>query len=141
MSRQGTPPGTHEVSAEQRVYAHWLDLGTKAGLAVLVIAFALYVLRVLPPHIPLEDLPRYWVLPVDRYLVATGLPSGWGWIGHVHKGDLLNFAAVALLAGVTLVCFVRLLFSYLRAGDRVYAALVVAEICVLTLAALGVAGH
>ena len=75
MSRQGTPPGTHEVSAEQRVYAHWLDLGTKAGLAVLVIAFALYVLRVLPPHIPLEDLPRYWVLPVERFASFPAAPT------------------------------------------------------------------
>lgn len=129
------------IPAEQLVYARWLDWGTKLGLALLILTFALYVLRIVEPHIPLESLPQYWTLPVDQYLAATGLPSGWGWIAHVHRGDMLNFAGVAILASITLICFVRLACGYLRTGDLLFAALAIAEICVLALAAIGVAGH
>lgn len=141
MGMSGDDRGEAPISAEQRVYAQWLDWGTKAGLALLTATFALYVLRIVDPHIPLENLPQFWTLPVDRYLAATGLPSGWGWIAHIHRGDMLNFVGVAILASITVICFVRLAYGYLRAGDRLFAALAIAEICVLALAAIGVAGH
>ena len=129
------------VPPEQLVYARWLDIGIRFGLAVLVTTFALYVFGLLPPLIPLERLPQVWGLSVDRYLAATGLPSGWGWLAHANKGDLLNFTGVAALGFVTLICFIRLLLAYWQGGNRIYAAIALAEIVVLSLAAAGVAGH
>ena len=41
------------VPIEQRIYARWLDIGTRVGLAMLVVGFAVYVFGVLDPHVPL----------------------------------------------------------------------------------------
>ena len=138
MNPRSLPPACPE---EQLVYARWLDLGTRAGLLLLLASFVLYMLGVFPPHIPLDDLPRFWRLPVDQYLSQAALPSGWGWVTHLRKGDMLNFAGIAALALVTPLCFLRLLAEYLRRGDRMFAALVAVEICVLVLAAAGLASH
>ncbi|NTU42879.1 MAG: hypothetical protein HGA78_07460, partial [Nitrospirales bacterium] len=66
-----------KVTEEQISYAKILDLGMKAGLALLVVTFILYVSGIMTPHIPVEELPNYWGLSVKKYLEATGLHSGW----------------------------------------------------------------
>ena len=76
------------IPGEQLVYAGWLDAGTRFGLGLLVLSFAVYVSGVLPPQTGFDELPRLWILPVDRYLAATGLPSGWGWIALLGQGDV-----------------------------------------------------
>jgi hypothetical protein len=128
------------VSQEQLRYAHWLDIGTRIGLGLLVASFALYVSGLVPSHIPLADLPSLWVLPVDEYLAATGLRGGWSWLGKVHLGDMMNFAGIAFLSLVTVGCYAGLAASYLRKRDTACALIVLAEIVVLVLAASGLVG-
>ncbi len=128
------------VSEEQLRYADWLDAGIKIGLVLLLATFAVYAAGVLPPHIPFSELPRVWVLPVDRYLAATGLPSGWGWIPLIGSSDMLNFIGIAFLSLVTIGCYMRLAVTLVRRGDTACALIVLAEICVLTLAASGLVG-
>ena len=131
-----------EVSPEQLAYARWIDLGTRAGLAAVVLAFAAYLAGVTDPLVPMAELPRVWSLPVGEYLARTGLATGWGWITHVRHADILNIAAVAVLALVTVGGYLRLVAAYVARGDRLYAALAVAEIVVLVAAVSGVvAGH
>jgi hypothetical protein len=131
------------ASPEQRLYARWLDAGTKVGFVTLAATFLLYVLEAVPPGIPLEDLPRYWRLPVGEFVAATGAPTGWGWIVRLGEGDLLNFVGVAILGLVTVACYARVLPLFARAGNRLFVAIGVAEIVVLLAAAWGVfgAGH
>lgn len=131
------------VSEEQLRYADWLDAGTKTGLVLLVASFALYASGLVPPHIPVSELPALWVLPVKDYLAATGLPAGWGWIGMVGSSDMMNFLGIAFLSLVTLGCYARLAVTYVRRGDKACAMIVLAEICVLALAASGMisGGH
>lgn len=131
------------VSEEQLRYADWLDAGTKTGLVLLVASFALYATGLVPPHIPVSELPALWVLPVKDYLAATGLPVGWGWIGMVGSSDMMNFLGIAFLSLVTLGCYTRLAVTYVRRGDKACAMIVLAEICVLALAASGLisGGH
>jgi hypothetical protein len=119
------------------IYARWLDWGTRIALAVLVAAFAAYVLGLLEPWVPLGELPSVWSLPVERYLAATSAPSGWGWLALAGRGDFANFAGIALLALVTLVCYLRLLVALLAAGQPRYALLVLAQVLVLLAAASG----
>lgn len=128
------------ASAEQRVYAGWLDAGTKIGFVALVATFFVYVFELVPPGIPLEHLPRYWHLPVDEFIRRTGAPTGWTWVARLGEGDLLNFVGVAILAFVTLACYARVLPLFVRARDRVFAAICVAEIVVLVVAASGLVG-
>ena len=131
------------ASPEQRLYAAWLDVGTKIGFVALVVTFFLHVFELVPPGIALEHLPRYWHLPVDEFLRLTGAPTGWAWIVRLGEGDLLNFLGVAILAFVTVACYARVLPLFARAGDRRFVAICVAEIAVLLAAAwgLGGAGH
>lgn len=131
-----------EVSAEQLAYARWIDLGTRVGLAAVVLAFAAYLAGFSDPLVPMAELPRVWSLPVGDYLARTGLATGWGWIAHVGHADIRNIAAVALLSLVTVAGYLRLVAAYVVRGDRLYAALAVAEIVVLVAAVSGlVAGH
>jgi hypothetical protein len=131
---------TEYASPEQRLYARWLDAGTRIGFLVLAVSFFVYVLGFLPAHVSLADVPRYWTLPVAEYLAATGAPTGWGWLAQLHEGDYLNFVGIAILAAVTAVCYARVLPLFLRAGERAFAAICVLEILVLAAAASGIVG-
>ena len=125
-----------DVAPEQRLYARWLDWGTRIGLALLVVTFTLYASGLVAPHIELGALPRLWVLPVDRYLAATGAPSGWGWLALATKGDYLNLIGIALLGLVTPVCYLRLLAAFAAGGERLFALIAAAQVVVLLGAAL-----
>jgi hypothetical protein len=131
------------ASPEQRLYAAWLDVGTKIGFVALAVTFVVHVLDLVPPAIALEQLPRYWHLPLDEFLRLTGAPTGWRWIVRLGESDLLNFVGVAILALVSLVCYARVLPRFARAGDRAFVAICAAEIVVLLAAAAGVfvGGH
>lgn len=131
------------ASQEQVLYARWLDMGTKAGFLLLVVSFALYVTGFIEPHIAHGDLPGYWRLPVDEFLVVANVQAGWGWLRLVHRGDFLNLIGVAWLSSVTLACYLRLLPVFAGNGDRAYAAIAALEIVVLSAAMSGllIGGH
>jgi hypothetical protein len=131
------------VSPEQQLYARWLDWSTRVSLAVLIAAFAAYAAGLVAPAVAVDDLPRLWLLPVERYLEATGAPSGWGWVAMLAKGDYLNLIGVALLGFVTVLCYLRVLPMLLARGERLQAAFAVAQVVVLLLAASGLlaGGH
>jgi hypothetical protein len=116
---------------EQLVYARWLDIGTRIAFVVLVVSFLIYLLGLLDPLVPLQELPRLWTLPADRYVAATGAPTGWGWLGFLGKGDYLNIVGVALLATVTIVCYARIVPLL----PRVQAVLAAIQIAILLGAA------
>lgn len=127
----------HHIAEEQMVYAKVLNLGMKVGLASLVISFALYVLGIMEPHIPLQDLPKYWKLPVHEYLKQTNIHQGWSWLYMLNKGDFLNFIGIAFLAGVSIICYLSIIPSLFRKKDTIYAVLAIIEVAVLVLAASG----
>ena len=139
----GYDPHVVTQPAEQLRYAHWLDWGSRVGLLVLVLVFLAYGLGLTEPHVPHSRLPEVWNLPVSEFLVATGLPTGWGWLAHAHRGDIANLIGIALLTGSSLLALLVMLPLYARRGDGVYVGLGLAQIAVLLLAASGVltAGH
>ena len=117
--------------SEQHLYARWLDVGTRVAFVILVVSFLAYVFGLLEPLVPPQELARLWGLPVDRYVAATGGPTGWGWLGLLGKGDYLNILGVALLASATAVCYARVVPIL----PRVQAALALIQIAVLLAAA------
>lgn len=123
--------------AQRELYARWLDIATQVGFVVSLVAFLVYVGRVLPAYVPLEELPRYWSLPVHKFIEATGAPSGWAWLGDLGYGDGLNLAGIALLGLVTPVCYVRLLAALIAEHDWLQAGLALAQVVVLIAAASG----
>ena len=144
MTPAVTPIGAAaDQSTEQRRYAALLEWCTRVGLAVVVLAFAAYVLGIVPARVPVDRLAEVWSLPVAQYLQATGGAKGWGWIAELRRGDMAALAGIGLLAGCSVVALLALVPLYLKRGDRVFAALCVAEAAVIALAASGwiTAGH
>ncbi|MEK6672483.1 MAG: hypothetical protein AABY42_03290 [Nitrospirota bacterium] len=126
------------ATEEQLAYAKILDTGMKLGLVMLVITFAIYLTGALTPHIPVNDLPKYWSLPVHKYLEVTHIPHGWGWLNMIGRGDFLNFIGIAFLAGVTILCYIRIIPILFRKKDAVFGVIAILEVLVLALAASGI---
>lgn len=132
-----------QQQAEASRYALLLDWGTRIGLLALVISFAAYLFGWLKPHVPLEQLPGVWSLPVATYLERTATPTGWAWLTLVYKGDLSNLVGIALLAGCSLPPLLGLIPLYLKRRDYAYAGISAFVATVLVLAASGIltGGH
>ena len=127
-----------QATEEQLAYAKLLDLGMKVGLLTLVVTFFVYIFGIFTPHIAVEELPNYWNLPVKEYLKVTGIHTGWAWLSLVGEGDILNFIPIVFLAGVTILCYIRIIPILFRKKDTIYAVLAIVEVLVLVLAASGV---
>jgi hypothetical protein len=140
-----------EDQAEQLLYARVLEIGMYTGLAILFITFALYVSGLLAPAVPLDQVSSYWHLGVHEYLEVVNHeylqledpPTGWAWLTLLGKGDFLNFIGIAMLAGITIICYLAIVPALLRKKDKAYLTMALLEAFVLTLAASGilVVGH
>ncbi len=136
---------TTQATEEQVLYAGILEKGMFAGLALMVITFALYVLGIMPSIVPLSEISIYWSQPVHDYLVAINtnfihgetLPVGWSWMKLLGYGDFLNFLPVAILSGITIVCYLVITPGLFARKDKAMAIMALAEAVILTLAASG----
>ncbi len=126
-----------KATEEQLAYARVLDSGMKLGLLVITATFVVYATGLLVPHVAVNDLPKYWTMPVKQYLALAQIHPGWTWLGMLGKGDFLNFVGIAFLAGVTIGCLFPLVPIFLKKGDKIYATIAVLEVLVLVLAASG----
>jgi VIT1/CCC1 family predicted Fe2+/Mn2+ transporter len=133
-----------KATEEQVAYAWLLDWGMKIGLAMLVVTFGMYLLGVMKPYVPVENLVNGdWALPVHGkkghpgYLEKENIQAGWWWLSQVGKGDFANFIGIAFLAGVTIVCYIRILPILFSRKDWIYSVIAVLEVLVLSLAASG----
>jgi hypothetical protein len=95
------------------------------------------------PYIPLDKISDYWSMNVHDYLEHAEIKNGWAWLGMLKYGDFINFIGVALLAGVTIICYVAIVPTLLKSKDTVYAVLAVIEVIILSAAASGIlaVGH
>ena len=140
-----------KATEEQMLYADILAKGMYIGLAMLFATFGLYASGIMAPSIPLSEVQNYWHLPVGEYLAAINAnhlhlehaPTGWAWLHLIGKGDFLNFIGVAVLSGVTIICYIAITPGLFRRGDKAYAIMAIAEALILTLAASGLlaVGH
>lgn len=126
-----------KASEEQMAYAGVLNIGMWLGLAILVITFFVYISGVLPTYVPIDDLPKYWTMRVHDFNMALNAPTGWNWVGLVGKGDYLNFVGIAILSGLTILCYLVILPILFRKKDTAYAIIAIVEVLVLSLAASG----
>ena len=124
---------------EQRIYARWLAAGSRSSLALLAVLFVVYLTGVVPPLVPVAELPNYWGLSAGQYAIATGTPTGWRWLELVGRSDVMNLAGIACVALVTPVCFARLVPEFVRQRERMFAAIALMELWILVLAASGFA--
>ncbi len=126
------------ASREQTAYANLLFYGCWIGLAVMIVTYLIYVLGLVTPHVLPQDIPLYWGQSVQHYLTAAQVPSGWGWTALLGNGDFLNFIGIVVLAGMTLVCYIRIIPILIQEKDRLMITIAVIEVIVLVLAASGI---
>lgn len=135
-----------KASEEQLVYAGILNRGMLIGLALLVATFFIYVFGILPSYVPIEKLSEtpagsnvpYWGMRAHEFNQAFNIPTGWGWLAHVSKGDYLNFVGIAILAGMSILCYLSILPILIRKKDAAYVVIAILEVAVLVLAASGI---
>jgi len=129
-----------KASREQIIYANILVIGVWAGIFTLVATYAIYLSGILPSHVELSIIPKLWGKGVGEYLEITHSPHGWGWVSLLTKGDFLNYIGLALLALMTIVCYLVLVRGYIRQKNWLFAVIALLEIVVLSVAASGLLG-
>lgn len=129
-----------EASQEQMLYAKFLEKGMYFGLALLLVTFVLYASSIVKPYIPLNDVSKYWSHSVTDYLHMADIKAGWSWISMLRYGDFINFVPIVILGGITIFCYLSIVPTLFRNGDKVYAILALVEVFVLTVAASGILG-
>lgn len=70
--------------------------------------------------------------------------SGWAWFSLLGYADFLNFLPVAILAGITILCYGVIIPGLFARGDKAMGIMAIVEIGILVLAASGilkVGGH
>ena len=112
-----------ENASEQKLYARIVYHMNHVGLLVLVIGFALYLTGALSP------------LSLYQYLEQTGAPTGWQWISELGYGDVAPLLGIAILASVTLICYLALFFQFLRRGAKSLVILTAIELFFMFLSA------
>lgn len=132
-----------KASPEQLLYAKILEKGMYSGLLILFITFGLYTFGILDPYIPLDKISEYWSYNVNDYLKHAEIKPGWAWLGMLKYGDFVNFIGIAILAGVTILCYAAIVPTLLKSNDKVYAIMAVIEVIILSAAASGLlaVGH
>ncbi|MGW8209662.1 MAG: DUF1634 domain-containing protein, partial [Syntrophobacteria bacterium] len=114
------------------------------AIAILIVTFFVYVSGVFESYVPINEISQYWSMPVGQYVHEANIPIGWGWATLLGKGDFLNFIGIAILAGMTIFCFIVILPYYVKQKDIPFVVLIVLEVLVLCLGAsglLGTGGH
>ena len=124
-----------ENAPEQYIFAKIMYHISNLGLLALIMGFVLYIFGVLTPLVPLEEMPKYWSLSLAQFLEKTGAPTGWRWTAMLGYGDVIPFLGVTILASVTFVCFLTLLFSFLQRGAKVLAFIAAMELFFILISA------
>lgn len=127
-----------KASEEQITYANILNIGMCLGLLVLVITFIVYVSGTFQSFVPINDLPMYWGMKAKDYIHTLNAPTGWGWTVMIGKGDYTNYIGIAILAGLTVLCYIAILPALIRKRDTPYIIIALLEVAVLLLAASGI---
>jgi hypothetical protein len=129
-----------QAGPEQLLYAKILEKGMYFGLLILILTYLFYVSGIWKTYIPVNDVPKLWTLGVSDYLHTANVPHGWAWLKLVGYSDFLNFVPIAMLAGVTIICFLAIVPTLWKQNDRLYAVLALVEAVILGVAASGILG-
>jgi hypothetical protein len=140
-----------DAQSEQLLYAKVLQMGMYLGLVILFITFGIYMSGIMAPAVPLDQVSSYWHHGVHDYLEVVNQnhlhldhpPTGWAWVTMLGRSDFLNFIGIAILGGITIICYLAIVPTLLRKKDHAYLTMALLEVIVLTLAASGIlaVGH
>jgi uncharacterized membrane protein len=126
------------ASPEQLRYAKVLGIGVQLGFFMLVATFIIYLSGVLPPLVPVDQLPKYWGLSAAEFVKATHTPTGWSWLAQIGKGDVLNLLGICVLSSISVVSTLAVLPIFARRRERAHLIISILLIAVLVLSASNV---
>jgi hypothetical protein len=129
-----------QAGPEQVLYAYVLEKGMYFGLLFIIITFIIYATGLMGAKIPLTQIPTLWTMNVHDYLHTIQVSDGWSWVKLVGYGDFLNFIPIAILAGITIICFLSIIPVLWKQNDKVFAVLAFFESLILAIAASGILG-
>jgi hypothetical protein len=72
-----------------------------------------------------------------NFLHWETLPTGWSWMRLLGYGDFLNFLPIAILSGITILCYIVITPGLFARKDKAMAIMAIAEAVILALAASG----
>ncbi len=127
-----------KASDAELFYAYLMNRLTLFGFGVLIITFLIYVTGILSSYVPMDKVIQYWTQPSHTYLTANNIHPGWNWVGKVNYGDFLVNLPVAMLAGVTIVCYIGVIFKFLKTREYILVVIAILEVLVLSAAASGI---
>lgn len=133
-----------KASEAQLFYANLLNKLSLIGFAALIITFLIYVSGLLGSYVPMDQVPRYWTQSSHHFLTAANIQPGWDWLGKLRYGDFLVYIPIVILAGATIICYIGVIFKFLKTKEYILAVIALLEAVVLTAAASGllqVGGH
>ena len=129
-----------KVAPEQVTYANLLFIGAWVGIILMMVTYVIYLTGILSPHVDMTLITQNWHRGVDEYLAITHSPKGWGWVSLLNKGDFLNYLGLALIALLTIFCYLFLISGYGKRKDWIFFAICLIEVVVLSVAASGILG-
>lgn len=125
------------VDDEQIIYAGILKRGMLIGFVLVITTFALYILGIIEPYVPLGDFSIYCGQDAKSYMAEHNIGSGWNWIHLAGYGDFINYIGIVIFTGITIVCYVSIVPRLLRKRDWILTAIVIAEVVLLITASSG----
>jgi hypothetical protein len=129
-----------KAKPEQIRYANILFAGAWVGIFLLIVTYSLYVSGIMTPHVDIQMVTQLWGSGLHEYIEVADAPVGWSWLGLLNRGDYLNFIGLAILALMTIVCYISLVPAYIRDKDWTYTIICILEILVLGFAASNIVG-
>jgi hypothetical protein len=127
-----------KASEAQLFYANLLNRLTLIGFALLVIAFLVYISGLLGSYVPLAQVPSYWTQSSHHYLQSAKITPGWSWLSHLNYGDFMVYIPITILAGVTIVCYLGVIFKFMKTKEYILVGIAILEVLVLSAAASGI---
>ena len=127
----------------QLTYATVLSWTSTLGMILIVAGYIIYVFELLPVAVSPAEIAMHWHLRASELHAAVSVPSGWDWVQHLGKGDVMSYASIVYLSSVTMFCLAVIIPVFLKEKDSIYTVLTTLQVLVLLLAAVGVisGGH
>jgi len=129
---------------EQIACANSLFLGVWLSVPLLFVTYLGCVTGIMEPHVPMKAVQQNWNQRVNHGVCNADSPHGFGWLRLLNTGDYLTYIGLAILALITILCYLMFLPGYIRRNGRIETLICVLEVPVLGLAAssiLGASGH
>ncbi|MFT5239294.1 MAG: hypothetical protein ACI9OU_000581 [Candidatus Promineifilaceae bacterium] len=135
-----TPSDSVAPESFQSTFARVLYWGNALGVICLVLGLVAYFAGWMDTFVPRDSLAHYSMISMEQFKAETRIELGWAWLRYLDHVDYLNYIGLAILSGITILCYMTLVPAFSRRGERAYVILVVLQVAVFLAAMTGLVG-